>query len=192
MCGDGTVDPGEQCGEPGLSCGATGDNCVACACEAGECGDGLTGANEECDDGNSDPLDGCTNTCCVDTDLNGICDSDEGMCGDGIIDPGEECGEPGLSCGTTGDNCVACACEPGTCGDGFTGVNEECDDGNLNPLDGCTDTCCVDVDLDGICDSDTEFTKTASLYDHTITYHINGYIPASGGAQTITLVDLLS
>ncbi|USN54883.1 MAG: hypothetical protein H6765_10615 [Candidatus Peribacteria bacterium] len=35
MCGDGIVDPGEECGEPGLSCGATGDNCVACACEAG-------------------------------------------------------------------------------------------------------------------------------------------------------------
>ncbi|USN54876.1 MAG: hypothetical protein H6765_10580 [Candidatus Peribacteria bacterium] len=186
-------------------------------------------------------MDGCTDTCCTDLDLNGICDSQEVICGDGILsgtelcdfsggvyvwDPsvpvalqtpascvdcsivgvcgdgyadtsgmygtGEECGEPGLSCGTTGDNCVACACEPGTCGDGFTGVNEECDDGNLNPLDGCTDTCCVDVDLDGICDSDTEFTKTASLYDHTITYHINGYIPASGGAQTITLVDLLS
>src|SRR5690554_6209362 len=43
------------------------------------CGDGMVEGDEECDDGNTDDSDACTNECLAAT------------CGDGIIQGGEEC-----------------------------------------------------------------------------------------------------
>lgn len=41
-CGNGVLDPGEECGEPGASCGA-GQTCAACRCEDGPfCESGIT------------------------------------------------------------------------------------------------------------------------------------------------------
>jgi hypothetical protein len=41
-CGDGGIDPGEQCGEPGLACGNGGQVCSGCQCiDAPACGSGI-------------------------------------------------------------------------------------------------------------------------------------------------------
>jgi len=51
-CGDGGVDPGEQCGEPGLGCADGCTTCVQCICAAtpGTCGDGIVCGGEACED----------------------------------------------------------------------------------------------------------------------------------------------
>src|SRR5262249_40842320 len=54
-CGDGTVDPGEQCGEPGLSCTDQCTSCLQCICKQDDpvCGDGKVCGTEQCEQ-NSD------------------------------------------------------------------------------------------------------------------------------------------
>lgn len=51
-CGDGGVDPGEQCGEPGLACVDPCTHCAGCTCvaDAPVCGDALVCGAEECED----------------------------------------------------------------------------------------------------------------------------------------------
>ena len=85
-CGDGVVDPGEAC-EPtadvaiedcctsqctlrqaGSQCGSAGCNgtCTAdgvCHCATSDCGDGVVGPNEQCDDGNTTDGDCCAANC---------------------------------------------------------------------------------------------------------------------------------
>ncbi len=58
-CGDGVVDTDEECDDGGES--TTCDS----NCTFAECGDGTlnTTAGEECDDGNTQPDDGCNATC---------------------------------------------------------------------------------------------------------------------------------
>jgi parallel beta-helix repeat protein len=50
-CGDGNVDPGEQCGEPGLSCSDPCTQCSGCTCvtPAPVCGDNHVCGNEQCE-----------------------------------------------------------------------------------------------------------------------------------------------
>src|SRR5262249_21862951 len=49
-CGDGTIDPGEQCGEPGLACAGACTTCVSCLCVPTEvCGDGMVCGSEACE-----------------------------------------------------------------------------------------------------------------------------------------------
>ena len=50
-CGDGVVDPGEQCGEPGLACADPCTSCAGCICAAtpAVCGDGLVCGSEACE-----------------------------------------------------------------------------------------------------------------------------------------------
>ena len=51
-CGDGNVDPGEQCGEPGLACADLCRSCAGCTCvlDTPVCGDGLVCGAETCED----------------------------------------------------------------------------------------------------------------------------------------------
>lgn len=51
-CGDGGIDPGEQCGEPGLSCADPCTSCSGCICalQPTTCGDALICGAEECED----------------------------------------------------------------------------------------------------------------------------------------------
>jgi hypothetical protein len=51
-CGDGGIDPGEQCGEPGLSCADPCRSCAGCTCvlDTPVCGDGLVCGAEACED----------------------------------------------------------------------------------------------------------------------------------------------
>jgi cysteine-rich repeat protein len=84
------------------------------------CGDGDVAATEECDDGNADNTDGCTNNCTLAT------------CGDEFVQPsaGEDC-DAGAANSDNG-MCTA-TCKAAKCGDGFVwnteGGAEVCDDG---------------------------------------------------------------
>ncbi len=50
-CGDGGIDPGEQCGEPGLGCADACTTCIQCICAANApvCGDGIVCGSETCE-----------------------------------------------------------------------------------------------------------------------------------------------
>jgi len=99
-CGDGAVQPGEQCDGPdlgGQSClglGFTGGaltcgpTCrfVTAACTGEACGDGTTQADEECDDGNVADGDGCSATC-------GLEQPGDPLTGTGWFAPGGTIGE---------------------------------------------------------------------------------------------------
>jgi cysteine-rich repeat protein len=83
---------------------------------------------EECDDGDLDDNDTCTNDCKF------------AICGDGVIGPGESCDDGN---NIDGDGCGS-DCAPIECGSGL-GANPTqgipCDDGNSNNSDSCLDTC---------------------------------------------------
>ncbi len=101
-----------------------------------ECGDGTVNqASEQCDDGNSNNNDGCTNSCKTP------------RCGDGFVWSGNEQCEFDSQCndGNSGtvDICSSCSCQVlSRCGDGVVNqASEQCDDGNSNNNDGCTNSC---------------------------------------------------
>ncbi|HEX8114737.1 MAG TPA: OmpA family protein [Kofleriaceae bacterium] len=75
------------------------------------CGDGIVSGKEQCDDGNTDATDRCTNTCTI------------ARCGDGVKAANEECDD-----GNT-DDTDGCTnrCTIAACGDGVKAVDEECD-----------------------------------------------------------------
>jgi len=67
-CGDGGVDPGEQCGEPGLACADPCTSCVQCICATvpPTCGDGLVCGAETCEqDADCGPGLACQSCQCV-------------------------------------------------------------------------------------------------------------------------------
>lgn len=131
ICGDGIFVRGEECdfdGEDGPNDPPNPENGDGCsdtceieagyACPAGTdcspvCGDNMTVGDEECDDGNIDEDDGCSE------DMNGICREETGW----------EC---------TGEGPSVCST---ICGDSFVVMGEEaCDDGTpavTDPVDGC-------------------------------------------------------
>ena len=93
---------------------------------ASYCGDGVVDADEQCDDGNRDDHDACTNTCV------------HARCGDGIVWTGVEWCDDGN--GDSSDGCKA-NCGPPTCGDGIVQAPEACDDGNSDSGDACLNSC---------------------------------------------------
>lgn len=63
VCGDGVVDPGEQCDDGNT---VSGDGCSStCTIETAQpvCGNGVVETGEQCDDGNTTNGDGCSSTC---------------------------------------------------------------------------------------------------------------------------------
>ena len=141
----------------------------------GRCGDRLIGSQEECDDGNSDDADGCTNAC------------QDSRCGDGVLRTdlpmavqGAELCDDGND--FDGDGCLA-DCTVASCGDGVLRTDlaegepgyETCDDGNSEPWDGCTNSCrlvaCGDGEVQGqmgeVCDDgndvDTDAPPVAAM-----------------------------
>lgn len=102
-------------------------------CKAlGSCGDGVVDDGEECDDGNDDDTDACTNVCTVN------------VCGDGFLHAGvEQCDEGsdnGIVCSASYDStCTYCSSScrllsssGAFCGDGVINGGEFCDAGDLN------------------------------------------------------------
>ncbi len=124
------------------------------------CGDGqIDPSTEQCDDGNTQPGDGCSGTCKAEP--NWVCPPEGGACtwgiacGDSKRDPGEQCDdgnqadldgcssgcvvELGYTCPDAGSDCQPLA----TCGDGVRQSFETCDTGALNGTGGCDEYCQV-------------------------------------------------
>jgi len=59
ICGNGIIDPGEQCDDHNRQ---NGDWCNE-ICQLERCGNGIIDFSEDCDDGNVNNLDGCSATC---------------------------------------------------------------------------------------------------------------------------------
>lgn len=78
QCGNGVLDPGEECDDGNTS---DGDGCTS-TCTLPRCGNGVVEPGEQCDDGNTTDGDGCTSTCTLP------------LCGNGVLDPGEELDPP--------------------------------------------------------------------------------------------------
>src|SRR5512142_2003851 len=131
-CGDGNIDPNEQC-DDGVApqkkteAGAVDTGCSAlCQIEAnwscptpgqacqylGTCGNGVLTSNKACDDGNTKSGDGCSSDC--------------------------KTLEPGWTCRVAGKPCTP------TCGDGVVELGKQCDDNNTNNGDGCSSTCQIE------------------------------------------------
>ncbi len=131
------------------------------------CGDGTVIAPEKCDDKNTTPGDGCSDTCalekgwecktasqpCTTVCGDGILAGDE-LCDDGGKAPSDGCSatctpENGFVCDVPGQSCrKKPSCTGGACtsvcGDGLV-IGEACDDGNLADNDGCSATCNVEA-----------------------------------------------
>jgi cysteine-rich repeat protein len=166
VCGNGVLEPGEVCDATDLG----GQTCTSAVGHAqGElgctaqckldlsdcstCGDGLLDGSETCDDGGTDPEDGCGADCRMEPGW--VCNGEPSQCnftcGNGQLDEGETCDDGNMA---GGDGCSAsCAEEQGwdcqgvpttcipLCGDGLLVGSEECDDGNGQDGDGCSTHC---------------------------------------------------
>ena len=130
LCGDGNLDPGEQCD---LGPQNANDGPCTLECAFAKCGDGFIHPGEECDLGPQNANDGpCTLACT------------EAICGDGFVHDGvEECDD-----GDANDADVYFGCHPVTCtrvswcGDAKTQPEEECDPKDPNTAElTCTDDC---------------------------------------------------
>ncbi|MFO7177081.1 MAG: DUF4215 domain-containing protein [Pseudomonadota bacterium] len=139
--------------------GGDGGACTDCEPVERLCGNGELDEDEECDDGNSRPGDGCSGICTQEPNYNCPTPGERCVstirCGDGVLggqehcdDGNEESGdgcsdecvvEPGWGCAVPGEPCTPVA--TAECGDGVVNAGEVCDDGNTNPNDGCTDEC---------------------------------------------------
>ena len=132
LCGNGALDPGEQCDDGVVPAKKIGPNAVDDGCSAlcqieanwlcstagqpckylGTCGNGVLTSNKACDDGNTKGGDGCSADCLS-------------------IESGWECRVPGKPCTPI-------------CGDGAVELGKKCDDGNTKSGDGCSSTCEVE------------------------------------------------
>lgn len=138
LCGNNTCDAGESC-DGATRCIGTGDfdNESSCRLNCSYCGDAIVQSNEECDDGNSDDGDQCSNEC-------KIIGGEDATCGDGVIQSSEEC-DPGLSA---------------VCSNGLSCRVSDCICIQSNPAiqDGkaCGDSCSSNNDCpaDNVCESD--------------------------------------
>ncbi len=212
LCGDGTVDFGEQCDDGNFS------NADACDsnCRLPACGNGLIDQGEECDDTNAVNGDACDTNCTTPRCGNAALDPSE-QCDDGnqadgddcsasctlpscpnnVIDPGEECDDGNQ---IDGDSCARNCLLP-RCGNAIQEGVETCDDGNAAECDGCSATCGVETDTDGdgvadACDScPNDFNPSQSDRDN------NGLgdacdapleAPTAPGAQVTVDLDLSS
>jgi uncharacterized repeat protein (TIGR01451 family) len=94
VCGDGHLDPGEECDDGNTQ---NGDGCSSqCEIEGAPpaCGDGHLDPGEQCDDGNTQDGDGCSSQCQI--------EGGPFVCGDGHLDPGEQCDDGNTQ---DGDGC---------------------------------------------------------------------------------------
>jgi len=169
-CDDGNESAGDGCSadckqvEAGYTCPkALGVGGVCVVVPTPRCGDGVLSFGEFCDDGNTDPDDGCTEACRVTAGWRcttpGMACVLEEWCGDGKWSPliGEQCDdgntdgadgcsatcllETNYTCPTEGVACVNTV----VCSDGVVAGDETCDDGNDQSGDGCSADCTVEM-----------------------------------------------
>ena len=158
----GNVDTGFTAGCNG-SCLLSGSQSGVAICGNG----GPPEYGEECDDGNTEPGDGCSPAClwegtdsCTD-DVTTLC------CGNGVQDPYESCDDGNLD---SGDGCSPTCQNEGSSSVGSVCGNyaiaylpnvggEECDDGNASSGDGCSSQCLwegSDSDAIAVCGNGTK------------------------------------
>jgi cysteine-rich repeat protein len=125
VCGDGAVDPPEQC-DDGANNAKAPDKCRP-DCVLPKCGDGIQDKGEACDDGNGSDNDGCAKCALA-------------KCGDGFVQLGVEQCDDGANNADAPDKCRLKCLKP-ACGDGIQDTGEGCDDGNKIDNDGCSATC---------------------------------------------------
>ncbi len=121
---------------------------------SGVCGNAVVDGTEECDDGNSNDADGCSNACTkggAGAGSGGASASTGGgnTCGDSKLDAGEVCDDGNdVDTDSCHNNCTSNA--PTTCGNAMVDAGEQCDDGNKIPDDACTNLCTTPICGDGI------------------------------------------
>ncbi|MBL9015037.1 MAG: DUF4215 domain-containing protein [Myxococcales bacterium] len=141
-CGNGLVDPGEECDDGNV---LGGDTCST-ICRKESCGNNVLDPNEVCDDGNTAAGDGCSPNCMSkETCGNGIVDVGE-VCDDGATDPGAKTnadGCAGESIMVNGEMSPAPCSSTEVCGNGIKDIQtgEVCDDNNTVSGDGCNSDC---------------------------------------------------
>ncbi|MDY0004444.1 MAG: DUF4215 domain-containing protein [Polyangia bacterium] len=150
-CGDGALDPGEQCDDGALNSDSVPGACRS-NCLLPHCGDWIQDSGETCDDGPRNGIspssckDDCTTNFCGDGYVGGdeVCDDgnqesgdgcrgdcgqDETLCGNGVLDSGEDC-DQGVLNSDEAPNACRTDCQRPRCGDGVLDLGERCDDGN--------------------------------------------------------------
>ncbi|OQR83299.1 hypothetical protein ACHHYP_14866 [Achlya hypogyna] len=168
VCGDEIVVGWEECD-------STSPNCVGCKKQppgppvyadlfvaeltsATRCGNRMREAGETCDDGNTNPGDGCSATCQIEQGFTCRGTTCTSVCGNSVKTPSEGCDDGNTR---AGDGCSAtCTIESGykctqnsagkstcapVCGDGKIKAPEICDDANTVAGDGCSATCTVET-----------------------------------------------
>ena len=168
-CGDGALDPGEECDDGNLS---NGDSCLN-TCAIARCGDGhIYDSHEECDDGNAENEDTCSNQCSL------------AACGDGIVQAklGEECDDP------DDETCNACH------RDRLMFVTSTKTTGALGGLSGADYFCQMHADEAGI-GGDRKYMAWLSTADATPTtrfFHSPGrYVRTDGEVVSDSFDDLI-
>lgn len=152
--------------------------CVDGACVSSICGDGYVDPldDEECEDGNDEPGDGCT-ACRFDCVDDVDCDATDPCVGVySCVDNACALGDPlpaGTPCETDEVPDGVCnasgACAPAGCGNGVVDAGEDCDDMNEVDSDGCTTLCAFTCTADSDCDDMVMCTgiETCDLETHT-------------------------
>jgi cysteine-rich repeat protein len=191
-CGNGTLDPGEECddGNTRQDDGCTflcqipcNWNCGSCGAPTPcitvrVCGDGVLASSESCDDGNTIDGDGCAGDCTA-IEAGWRCPVPGRrcfpICGDRLTVGPETCDDGNH---VSGDGCSAiCLVEPDSarCGDGVISGAEQCDDGADNGstiYGGCTSDCllggyCGDGVTNGFEDCDLGAGRNVAGYGAT-------------------------
>ena len=130
LCGNDSIDPGEECDEGPANSDTEPDACRL-DCRSPWCGDGVVDTGESCDNGpanSDDEADACRLDCRL------------AFCGDGTVDTGEACDDGGNNSDETPGACRT-TCRNAFCGDGTLDQGEQCDDGNAEDGDGCSHDC---------------------------------------------------
>jgi len=151
------------------------------ACNSTACGDGVVGALQDCDDGNTEDGDGCSSTCEVEPGF--VCEGSPSVCreircGDGLVEGDEACDdgndEDGDGCsslcepedGFVCDDASPTVCREILCGDGFVDGDEACDDGNDEDGDGCSSLC--EVEEGARCEGEPSVCVVAACGDGSV------------------------
>jgi cysteine-rich repeat protein len=160
-CGNGVLDPGEQC-DFGAGKNIAGSGCepdcqFSCektptdTCQTNVCAANPTLCTTVAAVAGGTSGQKCQATtelaACGDCSATGVCVANAcppSRCGDGCVDPrtGETCDPPNTA--TCDANCHTIAAA--VCGNGILETGEQCDDGNVINLDGCNSTCKFEQD----------------------------------------------
>jgi cysteine-rich repeat protein len=197
-CGNGVLDPGEQCddGNKLFGDGCSADCQIECYSSCGRCGtagpcpilppvcgDGRLTGVEACDDGNTQSGDGCSGDCAA-IEAGWTCPVPGSrcfpICGDGRVVGAEQCDDGNT---VSGDGCSSnCLVEPtdARCGDGVIEGAEQCDVGGSGFDSGVITNCTADCRLrycgDGVVDPGEECDNGARY--NNVTYgNMSGCAP---------------